>query len=514
MFLNCVPTQIICIGLSSVRSKPLAVDESTANTNIDDITAANGHHFGDKLDWFNPTTPRDAANQYSLSYLETAFPEMPSQTDPKYDPKDHAPPERVYRSQRNAPTTPSPALAASNNANTQFFQQVYDIVRPNRNATKNASSPVDSSRSDISNSDTTSTQPTIALNKFVSAVEHTLVNVAQTLTNATDLNKGMAVADTMSGKRPKRDVDSIGETTTGATISLRSLINGVQNTLVGVAQTLANSTTVKPSAIKQDVSTVVTDISTSTETATISSRALNKLINSVGSSLTNASKSATNDSNVRTVAATSPSVSRETRDILPSSSSASTSKSPKNFEVVEPIFALHNIAMLSPMAVKPMQVNAPTTNTSASSDLHVIQSINKTKSVSTGNSVHVQHDKISLLTGAPGILPGVPAFSLDKMISVRSAGDNEDCTSDSSEETASDLLAPRTRICVKKQTSMPNGNGWPTAESTTVDRLRPTTVTVDSSSSSTTVKPTTASEKLTEKLAAVDAKPVRLTQGI
>lgn len=495
----------------------MAVDESTANTNVDDITAANGHHFGDKLDWFNPTTPKDAANQYSLSYLETPFPEMPSQTDPKYDPKDHPPPERVYRSQRNAPTTPSTSLAASNNQNTQFFQQVFEMVRPNRNASATPASPMDSSRrSDINNGDSTSSEPTIALNKLVSAVESTLVNVAQKLTNATDKKNATATAVTPSGKRAKRAADSTGESTTAPTVVLRNLINTVENTLVNVAQTLTNSTTKEPSKIKRDVAT---DISTtSPETGTISSSALNKLINSVGSSLGNASQAATN---VQSLDTSSPSsVSRQTRDILSTTSSnsgSSTSKSPpKNFEVIEPIFAMHNIAMLAPIAVKPMEVNAvlttePVKTNTSESNLHVIQSVNKTQLVSTDNGVHVQHDTISLLTGAPGILPGVPAFSLNKMISVKSASENEDCASDSS--VSSDLGAPRTRICVNKQTSasMPNGNDM-TTKSTTVDLGA--TIQVGPSSSSTTAKPKTASDKLKEKLAEVEAEPVILTQGI
>lgn len=151
-----------------VTAKPIEIDEDHADIGAVSESSADGHQFGDRLNPYAPTTPRDAANLYSLSYVQDNYPDQPVQDDPEAPPK-------TKRS-----------LESDISANQHFFDDIFNGFK--RNVRK--ALPTDESSS---NTSVASPVPTIAINDLLHAVENTLFHSAQNLaianaTNTTSFN--------------------------------------------------------------------------------------------------------------------------------------------------------------------------------------------------------------------------------------------------------------------------------------------------------------------------------------
>lgn len=145
---------------------PVDIDEDHADLDAIAEAAPNGHHFGDRLnadnDKYAPTTPRDAANTFSLSYVQNTFPEEPQQ---QFEPADVS----------SAKTRRS--LDDDIVVNRHFFDSIYNGFKRNVRRAQESGA--------------VASKPTIALGDLLSAVENSLVHSAQSLvaaTNATDNN--------------------------------------------------------------------------------------------------------------------------------------------------------------------------------------------------------------------------------------------------------------------------------------------------------------------------------------
>lgn len=151
-----------------VTAKPIEIDEDHADIGAVSESSADGHQFGDRLNPYAPTTPRDAANLYSLSYIQDNYPDQPVQDDPEAPPK-------TKRS-----------LESDISANQHFFDDIFNGFK--RNVRKALPTDDGSSGSSIS-----APVPTIAINDLLHAVENTLFHSAQNLaianaTNTTSFN--------------------------------------------------------------------------------------------------------------------------------------------------------------------------------------------------------------------------------------------------------------------------------------------------------------------------------------
>lgn len=145
--------QIITTLAVLATAKPIDIDEDHPDVGAITEIAPNGLHFGDRIN--EPTTPRDAASAYSLSYIENTFPEKPEQDD-----DDEPSGEKSKRS-------------LDSEVNKVFFDSIYQGYTRNVRKAQGAS--------------------TIELGDLVSAVESTLVHSAQNLaianaTNTTSFN--------------------------------------------------------------------------------------------------------------------------------------------------------------------------------------------------------------------------------------------------------------------------------------------------------------------------------------
>lgn len=151
-----------------VTAKPIEIDEDNADIGAVSESSADGHQFGDRLNPYEPTTPRDAANLYSLSYVQDNYPDQPVQEDPEAPPK-------TKRS-----------LESDISANKHFFDDIFNGFK--RNVRK--ALPADEGSS---NTSIPAPVPTIAINDLLHAVENTLFHSAQNLaianaTNTTSFN--------------------------------------------------------------------------------------------------------------------------------------------------------------------------------------------------------------------------------------------------------------------------------------------------------------------------------------
>lgn len=151
-----------------VTAKPIEIDEDNADIGAVSESSADGHQFGDRLNPYEPTTPRDAANLYSLSYVQDNYPDQPVQEDPEAPPK-------TKRS-----------LESDISANKHFFDDIFNGFK--RNVRKALSADEGSSNTSIP-----APVPTIAINDLLHAVENTLFHSAQNLaianaTNTTSFN--------------------------------------------------------------------------------------------------------------------------------------------------------------------------------------------------------------------------------------------------------------------------------------------------------------------------------------
>lgn len=160
--------QIIATLIVLVTAKPIEIDEDHADIGAVSESSADGHQFGDRLNPYAPTTPRDAANLYSLSYIQDNYPDQPVQEDPEAPPK-------TKRS-----------LESDISANKHFFDDIFNGFKRNvRKALPNTDGST--------NTSIATPVPTIAISDLLHSVENTLFHSAQNLaianaTNTTSFN--------------------------------------------------------------------------------------------------------------------------------------------------------------------------------------------------------------------------------------------------------------------------------------------------------------------------------------